>query len=855
MSKEKELISKPDKNKTYTPMMEHFISVKESQPDAILLYRMGDFYETFFEDAKIISKELNIVLTARASDDGKIPMAGVPHHALESYLPKLINRGFKVAICEQMELPTPGKKLVRRELVRVLTPGTLLENNFLTEKQNNYLAAVTKKGKSYGLALVDISTGEFKVTQIDGGKAGNILLSELARLPVSECLISTDNPDRREDINNTEWKEIIPENITVTWLSEIAFNPKTSEKKLLEHFNVNSLEGFGINNAPLLMSVAGAILSYVEKTQMKSLSQFNSLSTYRITDFLVIDNIAKRNLELFCTSRDGLFQGSLLSILDQTRTAMGGRLLRSWLINPLLDKNLINKRLDVVEELVNKNMLRMDLREYLGNIRDIERLASRIAIGMANAREMVALSTSINTLPLISKILEKYESNISHILKSIPQNLIDLGEKISNTLVENPPVIITDGGLIKDGINKDLDDLRALLHDDKSWLTELEQKERERTGIKNLKISFSKAFGYFIEITNSNKGLAPADYVRKQTLVNAERFITPELKERENAILTAEDKIKDLEYNIYSKLRDETSTFTEILQNIAYEIARLDVLSNLSEVSVINKYTRPVLTDTEEIIVEEARHPVIEQIIPAGQFVSNDVELNTSDSVLMILTGPNMAGKSTYMRQLGLIIIMAQMGCFVPAKSAKISICDRIFTRVGAVDDLSTGQSTFMVEMNETANILNNATNKSFIILDEVGRGTSTFDGVSIAWAVSEYIAKEIGAKTIFATHYHELNKLEEKIKGVKNYQVAVKETQDRVIFLHKVIPGYADRSYGIEVARLAGLPTQVIDKAKDIMGDIEKRSKIQASLLKKSLESGGVIKSEVKSQLSLFEV
>lgn len=855
MSKEKELISKPDKNKTYTPMMEHFISVKESQPDAILLYRMGDFYETFFEDAKVISKELNIVLTARASDDGKIPMAGVPHHALESYLPKLITRGFKVAICEQMELPTPGKKLVRRELVRVLTPGTLLENNFLTEKQNNYLAAVSKKGKAYGLALVDISTGEFKVTQIEGNKADNILLSELSRLPVSECLISCDNPDRSENINNTFWKDVIPENLTVTWFSEIAFNPKSAEKKLLDHFKVNSLEGFGISNTPLLISVAGAILSYVEKTQMKALSQFNSLSTYKITDFLIIDNIAKRNLELFCTSRDGLFQGSLLSILDQTRTAMGGRLLRSWLINPLLDKNLINKRLDVVEELFNKNMLRIDLREYLGNIRDIERIASRIAIGMANAREMVALSSSINTLPLISNILDKYDSNISNTLRSIPQSLVELGKKISDTLVENPPVIITDGGLIKEGINKELDDLRALLYDDKSWLTDLEQKERERTGIKNLKISFSKAFGYFIEITNSNKGLAPANYVRKQTLVNAERFITPELKERENAILTAEDKIKELEYNIYSKLRDETSTFTETLQNIAYEIARLDVLSNLSEVSVTNKYVRPNLTDTDEIIVEEARHPVIEQIIPSGQFVSNDIELNTSDAILMILTGPNMAGKSTYMRQLGLIIIMAQMGCFVPAKKATISVCDRIFTRVGAVDDLSTGQSTFMVEMNETANILNNATNKSFIILDEVGRGTSTYDGVSIAWAVSEYIAKEIGAKTIFATHYHELNKLEEKINGVKNYQVAVKETQDKVIFLHKVIPGYADRSYGIEVARLAGLPNQVIDKAKDIMMDIEKRSKIQASLLKKSLENGNENKTKVKSQLSLFEV
>ncbi|RYY00525.1 DNA mismatch repair protein MutS, partial [bacterium] len=432
--------------------------------------------------------------------------------------------------------------------------------------------------------------------------------------------------------------------------------------------------------------------------------------------------------------------------------------------------------------------------------------------------------------------------------------LLELGKKITDTLCENPPILITDGGLIKDGINEELDGLRSLLHNDKSWLTELEQKERERTGIKNLKISFSKSFGYFIEISNSNKNSAPADYIRKQTLVNGERFITPELKERENAILTAEDKMKTLEYNIYCSLRDQTAKFTEVIQNIAYEIARLDVLANFAEISVKNKYVRPTLTDGDEFILEEGRHPVIEQIIPAGQFVSNDAHLNTSDAVLMILTGPNMAGKSTFMRQLGLILIMAQMGCYIPAKSATISLCDRIFTRVGAVDDLSTGQSTFMVEMNETANILNNATSKSFIILDEVGRGTSTYDGVSIAWAVSEYIAKEIGAKTVFATHYHELNKLEDKISGVKNYQVAIKETQDRVIFLHKVIPGGADRSYGIEVARLAGLPSQVINKAKDIMTDIEKRSKIQASLLRKGFDTDEY-KNKVKSQMSFFEI
>lgn len=852
MSK-KEYQLKPEKGKTYTPMMEHFLSVKNSHQGSLLLYRMGDFYETFFEDAEIVSKELNIVLTARASDDGKIPMAGVPYHALDNYLPRLINRGYKVAICEQMELPSPGKKLVRREVTRVITPGTLLENNYLSEKQNNYLAAVSKKGNSYGLAFVDISTGEFKVTHIKGEKAENIIYNELARLPVSECILPSDKPEMKIDIKNTEWKNIVPENITITWYTELAFDPGTAEKKILDIFKVISLEGFGLNNLHTAVSSAGAILSYVENTQMKALSQFNTISTYNITDFLVIDNTTKRNLELFATSRDNLFQGTLLSVLDQTKTAMGGRLLRSWLMNPLLDINLINKRLDAVEELNIKNILRMDIRELLSGIRDIERLSSRIAVGMANGRDMSALALSINTLPEISNILVKHDSSLSSLLRNLPDDLTALGEKIEGTIVESPPPLISEGGLIKAGINKELDDLKLLLYDDKSWLTELERQEKERTGIKSLKIGFSKTMGYHIEVSHANAHLVPNDYIRKQTLVNAERYITPALKERENAILTAEDKIKELEYNIFVSLRNEAAFFVEQLQSVAFEIARIDVLSNLAEVAVKSRYVRPTLTDGDELIVEEGRHPVIEQLLPPGQFVSNNVSLNTSDSALIILTGPNMSGKSTFMRQLGLIVIMAQMGSFVPARSAVIGICDRVFTRVGAVDDLSTGQSTFLVEMNETANILNNATNKSFILLDEVGRGTSTFDGVSIAWAVSEHIVREINAKTIFATHYHELNKLEDKIAGIINYQVAVQETSDRVIFLHKVIEGGADKSYGIEVARLAGLPTSVINRAKEIMGEIEKRSKIQASLLKKApVETTDEKKA---SQLSLFEV
>lgn len=846
-----EKILKAEKDKTYTPMIQHFLDVKKNYPDALLLYRMGDFYESFFEDAELMSKILNISLTGRQSDSGKIAMAGVPHHSLDNHIPKLIKAGIKIAICDQMEQAVTGK-MVRREVTRVITPGTLLENSHLTEKQNNYLASVSKKGNNYGLALADISTGELKVTQIYGEKAKNILFSELSRLPVSECILPSNNPDFKTDIKTTEWADVIPDNLTISWVSELSFNQKTAEKKLLTNFKVVSLEGFGLHTLPLAVSAAGAMLTYIEGTQMRALNQFNKISTYQITDFMIIDGSTKKNLELFSTSRDNLFQGSLLSVLDNTNTAMGGRLLRAWMLNPLLDEKIINKRLAAVEELTLKNTFRMDIRDLLGDIRDIERLSSRVAIGLSNGREVLALGLSINSLPLISNVLNKNNSYISELLLNIPEELSNLGQKIVNTVVESPPISIMEGGLIKSGINEEIDKLKDMLLNDKDWLTQLEAEEREKTGIKTLKISFSKNFGYFIEITNANKHLAPERYIRKQTLVNAERFITPELKERENAILNAEEKIKQLEYKIFCDLRDEISKYVNLLQQISYEVARLDVLSNLAEIAVKNKYIRPILSNEEELLIEEGRHPVIEQLIPAGQFVSNNISLNTNDSNLIILTGPNMAGKSTFMRQVALIIILAQMGSFVPANNAKISICDRIFTRVGAVDDLSTGQSTFMVEMNETANILNNATQKSFIILDEVGRGTSTFDGVSIAWSVSEYITKRIKAKTIFATHYHELNKLEEKISGVKNYQVAVQETQDRVIFLHKVIEGGADRSYGIEVARLAGLPSEVIERSKELMGEIEKRSRIQAGILKKTNDN--VDESKKKSQLSFFD-
>lgn len=849
---DKVLVTKIDINRTYTPMIEQYLAIKKNYPTTILLYRLGDFYEVFFEDAEIVSKELNLVLTGRALDEeSKVAMAGIPYHALDNYLTKLINKGYKVGICEQMEQAVAGK-LVKREVTRVVTPGTLLENDFLAEKQNNYLATVYKKGNGFGFAFADISTGEFRVTQLSGKDAENLIYNELAKLPIAECILPCANPEKKIDIKDTEWKNLIPDNITISWQSELFFEYKTAEKKLLNQFKVKSLEGFGLNVLPLCVSTAGALLGYVENTQMKALNQFNSISTYSITEFLVIDGSTKRNLELFSTSRDNFFQGSLLSVLDSTKTPMGGRLLRNMMLHPLLNKEAINRRLDAVEEFVNSNRMRLDIIDNLSQIRDLERLASRISIGISNARELIALSLSINNLPKIAAVLEKNNSDFSDILKNIPLDLIEMGKKISDTIVENPPNIITDAGLIKEGINEELDYIKKTLLDSKDWLVDLEQKEREKTGIKNLKVAFNRNFGYFIEITNSYKNLVPKEYIRKQTLSNNERYITPELKEKENFILKAEEKIKDLEYSIFCNLRDESGKFTPVLQKISYEIARLDVITNFAEVAIKNKYYRPTMTNDNKIIVKDGRHPVIEQILPSGEFVSNDAFLDNKDSIVIILTGPNMAGKSTFMRQLALIVIMAQMGCYVPAKQAFISICDRVFTRVGAVDDLSTGQSTFMVEMNETANILNNATDKSLILLDEVGRGTSTFDGVSIAWSVSEYIAKEIKAKTVFATHYHELNKLEERIDGIKNYQVSVQETADRVIFLHKVIAGGADRSYGIEVARLAGLPQFVINRAKDIQSEIEKRSKIQVSLLKKSTEN---LIPEKKAQLSFFEI
>jgi DNA mismatch repair protein MutS len=835
----------------YTPMMQQFLEVKKKYPHALLLYRMGDFYETFFEDARVAARELEITLTAREGGQGKrIDMAGIPYHSLEAYLPRLIGKGYKVAICEQMEAPKPGK-LVRREVIRVITPGTLLEGALLNEKRNNYLGAVYRHKNSYGLAYTDISTGEFRLTQVSGEEAADLLQRELAGLELAETLLPTSQAWGEQTLENSEWASIIPDPRGVTWESHLIFEPRTAQDRLLHHFGVVSLESYGCQDMPLAVAAAGAVLHYLSQTQMSALKQVQPPVTYLLTHLLVLDRSTRRNLELTQTYRENSFEGSLLWVLDQTRTAMGGRLLRNWLNHPLLETAAIEARLDAVQALMREANIRFDLREQLDGIRDLERLSARVATQSANPRELRALAESILRLPALADCLADLDAALFAALREIPSEVLAMAEKVNRCLQETLPVKIQEGGIFKTGLNPELDELRELMSGGKTWLNELEQQERERTGIKSLKVGYSKTFGYFIEVTQSHKDNVPDDYLRKQTLTNAERFITPALKEKEAAILNADEQVKQLEHELYLALRQEIASHLSSLQALATATASLDVLASLAEVAVHNRYTRPRFQSQPGLTIQGGRHPVIEKTLPAGQFVPNDALLEHQNQRLLILTGPNMSGKSSFMRQIGLIVLMAQMGSFVPAEQVQMGICDRIFTRVGAVDDIATGQSTFMVEMMETSNILHHATARSLVLLDEIGRGTSTFDGVSIAWSVSEYIARELRSLTIFATHYHELNRLTESVEGVQNYQVSVQENADGIVFLHKVVPGGADRSYGIEVARLAGLPTVVLERARGLLQDIEKRSRIQSGLMKKSR---GENPTPEVVQLSLFE-
>ncbi|WP_026735664.1 DNA mismatch repair protein MutS [Fischerella sp. PCC 9605] len=838
-----------------TQMFQHYVETKEKYPHAVLLYRVGDFFECYFEDAVTLAQELELYLTSKpVGEVGRVSMSGVPHHAWERHATQLVEKGYAVVICDQVEdAAEAAGRLVRREVTRVLTPGTLLEEGMLKASRNNYLTAVVIAGEHWGLAYADISTGEFLTTQ-----SSNVehLTQELMRLQPAEVLIPTNAPDLGSLLRPGEKSEHLPECLPPAFCyalrSQLPFSAGEARSRLLQKFKVRSLEGLGCEHLPLAVRAAGGLLEYLEETQKENSVPLQALRTYTITDYLIVDHQTRRNLEITQTVRDGSFHGSLLWALDRTSTAMGSRALRRWLLQPLLDTKGIRARQDTIQELVENTPLRQDLRQLLRQIYDLERLTGRAGSGTANARDLVALADSLSKLPEIALLVMEAHSPFLKALQKVPPVLEELAKKIQAHIVESPPIHIKEGGLIRPGVNPQLDERRALVEEDHKWIANLEVDERAKTGIPTLKVGFNNTFGYYISISRAKSDQVPSNYIRKQTLKNEERYITPELKEREVRILTAQDDLYKLEYEIFVALREEVGQQAEAIRNLSRAVAAVDVLCGLAELAVHQGYCRPEMVEGREIYIVDGRHPVVEQSLPAGFFVPNSTQLgNRVEGIgnsreenspplplspsptpdLIILTGPNASGKSCYLRQVGLIQLMAQIGSFVPARYAKLGVCDRIFTRVGAVDDLATGQSTFMVEMNETANILNHATSRSLVLLDEIGRGTATFDGLSIAWAVAEYLAAEIQARTIFATHYHELNELASLLDNVANYQVTVKELPDQIIFLHQVQPGGADKSYGIEAGRLAGLPAVVIQRAKQVMGQIEKHSKIAIGL------------------------
>ncbi|WP_109007528.1 DNA mismatch repair protein MutS [Nostoc commune] len=832
----------------------HYVETKDKYPHAVLLYRVGDFFECYFQDAVKLAQELELVLTSKqAGEQGRVAMSGVPHHAWERYATLLVEKGYAVVICDQVEDASEAAgRLVRREVTRILTPGTLLEEGMLKSSRNNYLAAVVIAANHWGLAYADISTGEFLTTQ---GSDLEHLTQELMRLQPSEVLVPTNAPDLgsllRPGETSPHLPQCLPPSFCYSLRSQVPFSQGEARPRLLQKFKVRSLEGLGCDHLPLAVRAAGGLLEYLEDTQKENPVTLQRLRTYTVTDYLIVDNQTRRNLEITQTVRDGTFHGSLLWALDRTNTAMGGRALRRWLLQPLIDIKGIRARLDTIEELMENTPLRQDLRQLLRQIYDLERLTGRAGSGTANARDLVALADSLSRLPELSSLVTEARSPFLKALQKVPTVLEELAHKLHAHLVESPPILIKEGGLIRPSVNPLLDERKATVEADQQWIANLEVDERAKTGIPSLKVGFNKTFGYYISISRSKADQVPANYIRKQTLTNEERYITPDLKEREARILTARDDLNQLEYEIFTALREEVAQEAEVIRNLSRAVAAADVLCGLAELAVHQGYCRPEMLSGREINIVDGRHPVVEQSLPAGFFVPNSTQLGSRESGvgsseeeisplptpnsqfpdLIILTGPNASGKSCYLRQVGLIQLMAQIGSFVPARFARLGICDRIFTRVGAVDDLATGQSTFMVEMNETANILNHATSRSLVLLDEIGRGTATFDGLSIAWAVAEYIAVDIRARTIFATHYHELNELASILPNVANYQVTVKELPDQIIFLHQVQPGGADKSYGIEAGRLAGLPAVVIQRAKQVMGQIEKHSKIAMGL------------------------
>ncbi|RKU17193.1 DNA mismatch repair protein MutS [Candidatus Poribacteria bacterium] len=806
-------------------MIDLYKEVKKQHEDAILLCRVGDFYEAFFEDAELISRLLEIALTARSHKNQKTPpppMAGIPHHALDSYLYKLVAAGHKVAILDQTEdakIARDENRLVKRDVVRIVTPGTVTDPKALEHKTNNYLISIYHQKDTYGIAVADLSTGEFQVTEFTDLSR---LWAEIHRFSPKECLFSESFEDEKmfEQLK-VELKAVV--NLLPDW----RFDFDTARTELLQHFRTISLDGFGCEHLSTAICAAGALIYYLHETQKQEVEHILSLHTYTLEDFMVLDADTQRNLELIASIRDGSTKGTLLEVLDQTVTSMGGRKLRQCLLQPLLDVGTIKERLDAVDELKTQINLQEELREVLEQMSDIERLITRISLGSVNGRDLHSLKDSLRLIPAVKAQLQNCQAPLLTSLNAELNPMTTLAELIEHGIHLNPPATIREGGVISDGYNTELDELRQIVGQGREWMAALQEEERKRSGITSLKIGFNQVFGYYIEVTKPNLNMVPEHYIRKQTLRNSERFITPELKEQEAKVLNAEDRIQTLEYELFCEIRDEVAKSTEEIQKISVVIAMVDVIANFAYCASRYNYVKPTVESSEEIIIRDGRHPVVEQIFTQEGFVPNDTMLNCDDEQLHIITGPNMSGKSTYLRQTALIVLMSQIGCFVPASAAKIGLVDRIFTRVGASDNLVMGQSTFLVEMNETANILNNATRKSLVILDEVGRGTSTFDGLSIAWAVSEYLLdeKKMGAKTLFATHYHELVELASKYKSSKNYNVAVHEDGEKVTFLRKVVPGGADQSYGIHVARLAGLPHTVIMRAQQILEVLEQHN------------------------------
>lgn len=800
-----------------TPMMQQYMEVKEQYKDCILFYRLGDFYEMFFEDALTASKVLEITLTGRdCGQEERAPMCGVPYHACDNYLNKLIENGYKVAICEQVEDPKLAKGIVKREVIRVVTPGTNMSQTVLEESKNNYLMCIYGHNENYGLSVVDITTGEFRACCISSNQK---LYDEINKYAPSEII--GNDVFMTCPLDFTYMTERMK--ISISESPEHYFDRHICEDAIMRQFHVNNLEGLGLSDYEEIAIATGALLQYLHNTQKNSLEHINHITTYSIDDFMILDSSTRRNLELIETLRDKQKRGSLMWVLDKTKTAMGARRLRNMIEQPLISETDINARLDAVEQLNNNIIIRDEIREYLNPIYDLERLMTRISLRSANPRDLIAFKTSIKLLPYIKQLLQEFEGGL---LQEICENidaLSDIYELLEASINDDPPILIREGGIFKDGYLEDIDILKNARTDGKNWLMELEAKEREATGIKNLKIKFNKVFGYYFEVTNSYKNLVPSHFIRKQTLANAERYTSEELDSLASAILGSSDKLVALEYETYVALRDRLAGELLRVQKTAKYISLLDVMTSLSYVAMANGYTRPDINNEGIIDIKDGRHPVVEKMLNNDSFIVNDTFLNNYESRISIITGPNMAGKSTYMRQTALIVLMAQIGSFVPASAANIGICDRIFTRVGASDDLASGQSTFMVEMSEVANILRNATKNSLLILDEIGRGTSTYDGLSIAWAVVEYISNQklLGAKTLFATHYHELTELEGKLSSVNNYCIAVKEEGDDIVFLRKIVRGGADRSYGIQVAKLAGVPDTVINRAKEICNQL----------------------------------